>query len=43
MYHILILYKICFLKFVVHEMNPKMVKSEMVVLTERENTDTDGL
>jgi hypothetical protein len=42
MYH----FKICnriksvyFLKFIVHEMNSKMDKSGMVVLTERENTD----
>jgi hypothetical protein len=33
-----------FLKFVVHELNYKMVKSEMVVvLTEREKTDADEL
>jgi hypothetical protein len=28
-----------FLKFVVHELNSKMVKSRMVMLTERENID----
>jgi hypothetical protein len=28
-----------FLKFIVHEMNSKIFKSEIVVLTERENTD----
>jgi hypothetical protein len=28
---------ICFLKFVVYKMNSKMVKSEIVVLTGREN------
>jgi hypothetical protein len=28
-----------FLKFVVHEINSEMVKSKMVVLTEREKTD----
>jgi hypothetical protein len=31
---------ICFLKFVVHEMNSEIVKSRMVVLTGRENADT---
>jgi hypothetical protein len=30
---------VCFLKFVVHEINSEMVKSGMVVLTRRENTD----
>jgi hypothetical protein len=30
---------VCFLKFIVHEINSKMVKSEMVVLTEKEKTD----
>jgi hypothetical protein len=30
---------IYFLKFVVHEINSKTVKSEMVVLTEREKAD----
>jgi hypothetical protein len=29
----------CFLKFVVHEMNSKIVKSGMVVLTGRDKTD----
>jgi hypothetical protein len=29
----------CFLKFVVHKMNSKMFKSEMVVLTNSEKTD----
>jgi hypothetical protein len=29
----------CFLKFVVHELNFKMVKSEMMVLTGREKTN----
>jgi hypothetical protein len=28
-----------FLKFVIHKINSKMVKSEMVVLTEREKVD----
>jgi hypothetical protein len=44
MYH----FKICnqiklvyFLKFVIHEMNSKMVKSGMVMLTGREKVDTD--
>jgi hypothetical protein len=32
---------ICFLKFVVHEMNSKMVKYGMVVLTRREKADAD--
>jgi hypothetical protein len=46
MYHSKILNRIklyCFLKFVVHELNSEMVKSGMVVLTEREKTDADGL
>jgi hypothetical protein len=30
---------VCFLKFIVHEMNSEMVKSGMVVLTGREKTD----
>jgi hypothetical protein len=29
----------CFLKFVVHELNSKMVKSGIMVPTEREKTD----
>jgi preprotein translocase subunit Sec63 len=29
----------CFLKFVVHELNFKMVKSKMMVLTGREKTN----
>jgi hypothetical protein len=33
----------CFLKFVIHELNSKMVKSGMVVLNGREKTDADGL
>jgi hypothetical protein len=32
-----------FLKFIVHELNSKMVKSRMVVLTRREKTDADRL
>jgi hypothetical protein len=32
-----------FLKFIVHELYSKMVKSEMLVLTEREKTDADEL
>jgi hypothetical protein len=39
MYHFKICNRIklvCFLKFVVHKMNSKMVKSGIVVLTERE-------
>jgi hypothetical protein len=31
----------CFLKFVVREMNSKMVKSGMVVQTRREKSDAD--
>jgi hypothetical protein len=30
---------VCFLKFVAHEMNSKMVKSGMMVLTRREKVD----
>jgi hypothetical protein len=33
----------CFLKFVVHELNSEIVKSEIVVLTERERDDIDGV
>jgi hypothetical protein len=33
----------CFLKFVIHELNSKMVKSRMVVLNGREKIDADGL
>jgi hypothetical protein len=29
----------CFLKFVAHKMNSKIIKSEIVVLTGREKTD----
>jgi hypothetical protein len=29
----------CFLKFIIHEMNSEMVKSEIVVLSERERVD----
>jgi hypothetical protein len=32
-----------FIKFVVREINSKMVKSEVVVLTRREKADADGL
>jgi hypothetical protein len=39
MYHILNFYTIIFFKFVVHEMNSKMIKSRMVVLNRREKTD----
>jgi hypothetical protein len=31
----------CFLKFVVRELNYEIVKSEMMVLTIRENVDVD--
>jgi hypothetical protein len=37
-YHILIFMQL-FLKFIVHKINSEMVKSGMVKLTERENTD----
>jgi hypothetical protein len=30
---------VCFIKFIVQKMNSKMVTSEMVVLTERENAN----
>jgi hypothetical protein len=46
MYHSKILNRIkldCFLKFVVHELNSEMAKCKMVVLTEREKADADGL
>jgi hypothetical protein len=33
----------CFLKFIVHKLNSKIVKSRIVVLTGREKTDADGL
>jgi hypothetical protein len=33
----------CFLKFVVHELNSEMVKSEMVVLPERQKANADRL
>jgi hypothetical protein len=42
MYHFKICNRIklvCFLKFVVHEMNSKMVKPGMMVLTGREKVD----
>jgi hypothetical protein len=42
MYHFRIYNRIklvCFIKFVVHRVNSEMVKSEMVVLTRREETD----
>ena len=32
-----------FFKFVVHELNSEIVKSEIVVLTEREKDDIDGV
>jgi hypothetical protein len=40
---LIIMYLICFLKFVVRELNSEMIKSEMVVLTGREKADADGL
>jgi hypothetical protein len=42
MYHFKICNQIkllCFLKFIVHKINSEMVKSEILVLTRRENTD----
>jgi hypothetical protein len=33
----------CFLKIIVYELNSEMVKSRMVVLTEKEKTDADEL
>jgi hypothetical protein len=42
MYHSKILNRIkldCFLKFVVHELNSEMVKSGIMMLTERKKTD----
>jgi hypothetical protein len=33
----------CFLKFVIHELNSEMVKSEMVMLIGREKADADEL
>jgi hypothetical protein len=33
----------CFIKLIVHELNSKMVKSGMVVLTGREKADAYGL
>jgi hypothetical protein len=33
----------CFLKFIIHELNSKIVKSEKVVLTERKKSNTDEL
>jgi hypothetical protein len=40
---LIIMYSIYFLKFIVRELNFEMIKSEMVVLTEREKADADGL
>jgi hypothetical protein len=42
MYHFKICNQIklvCFLKFIVHKINSEMVKSEILVLNRRENTD----
>jgi hypothetical protein len=33
---------VCFLKFIVHKINFKMVKSEMMVLIRREKTDMNN-
>jgi hypothetical protein len=44
MYHFKICNQIklvCFLKFIIHEINSKMVKTKMVVLTEREKDDAN--
>jgi hypothetical protein len=46
MYHSKILNRIklyCFLKFIIYELNSEMVKSGMMILTEREKADADGL
>jgi hypothetical protein len=46
MYHSKILNRIkldCFLKFIAHELNSKIVKSGIVVLTGREKADADDL
>jgi hypothetical protein len=42
MYHILNFYIIVF-SILLSKINSKMIKSEMVVLTEREKTNTDKL
>jgi hypothetical protein len=34
---------VCFIKFIVHKINSKMIKSEMVVLSERENVDVTDI
>jgi hypothetical protein len=39
MYCILHFYAIYFLKFVIHKINSKIIKSEIVKLTRRENVD----
>jgi hypothetical protein len=42
MYHFKIYNRIkliCFLKFIIYKINYKMIKSRIVMLTERENTD----
>jgi hypothetical protein len=33
----------CFLKFIIHELNFEMIKSGMMVLTEREKADANRL
>jgi hypothetical protein len=43
MYHILNFYTIIFSILLSKKINFKIVKSEMVVLTEREKADADGL
>jgi hypothetical protein len=32
---------VCFIKFIIHEMNYEMIKSEIAMLIRRENDDTD--
>jgi hypothetical protein len=34
---------VCFIKFIVHKINSEMIKSEMVVLPERENVDVTDI
>jgi hypothetical protein len=34
---------VCFIKFIVHKINSEMIKSEMVVLSERENVDVTDI
>jgi hypothetical protein len=41
MYHVLFVFNY-FLKFIIHKMNYKIVKSEIMVLTRKEKTDVTG-